>query len=233
MTSGPSHLLSADLAECLTAFALGLQKAAAHPDGHPVLEGVAAELEARLAGIHVGRPSLTIGVAPSQLLIDGVSTDPNQPVLRELAGRLHAHALGGVMLTRGVTAAELAHLLGLLATEAGTFPVPIGLEGPELLAQWPAIRLFPVSTTVDALHRGPPAHDGEDRLTQRDVRPRAQRRLRPHRVHHEPIEQTHQKRREGFVTSPCHRLEESTQCRRRDPRHPRLEEATTRGALGG
>ena len=151
MTSGPSHLLPAELAECLTAFALGLQRAAAHPDGHPVVEGVVAELETRLAGIHAGRPSLTIGVAPHQLVVDGVSTDPNQPVLRELAGRLHAHALGGVMLTRGVTAAELAHLLGLLATEAGTLPMPIGLEGPELLAQWPAIRLFPVSTTVVAL----------------------------------------------------------------------------------
>ena len=151
MTSGPSHLLPAELAECLTAFAIGLQRAAAHPDGHPVVEGVVAELETRLAGIHAGRPSLTIGVAPHQLVVDGVSTDPNQPVLRELAGRLHAHALGGVMLTRGVTAAELAHLLGLLATEAGTLPMPIGLEGPELLAQWPAIRLFPVSTTVVAL----------------------------------------------------------------------------------
>ena len=151
MTSGPSHLLPADLAECLTAFALGLQTAAAHPDGHPVLAGVAADLEARLAGLHAGRPSLTISVAPHQLLVDGVSTDPNQPVHRELAGRLHAHALGGLMLTRGVTAAELAHLLGLLATEAGTLPLPIGYEGPELLAQWPAIRLFPVSTTVAAL----------------------------------------------------------------------------------
>lgn len=151
MTSGPSHLLPADLADCLTAFALGLQKAAVHPDGHPVLAGVAAELEGRLAEIHAGRPSLTIGVAPHQLLVDGISTDPNQPVLRELAGRLHAHALGAVMVTRGVTAAELAHLLGLLATEAGTLPMPIGLEGPELLAQWPAIRLFPLSTTVAAL----------------------------------------------------------------------------------
>lgn len=101
MTSGPAPLHPADLSEALTAFALGLQRAATHPDGHPVLDGAAAELEGRLAALLVGRPSLTIGVAPQQLLVDGIATDPNQPVLRELATRLHAHALGGVMVTRG------------------------------------------------------------------------------------------------------------------------------------
>ena len=148
MTSGPAPLHPADLSEALTAFALGLQRAATHPDGHPVLDGAAAELEGRLAALLVGRPSLTIGVAPQQLLVDGIATDPNQPVLRELAARLHAHALGGVMVTRGVTAPELAHLLGLLATDAAALPAPLGTEGPELLAQWPAIRLFPVATAV-------------------------------------------------------------------------------------
>lgn len=170
MTAGPAPFLPSDLTEALTAFALGLQRAATHPDGHPVLDGAAAELEARLAALLVGRPSLTIGIAPQQLLVDGIATDPNQPVLRELAARLHAHALGGVMVTRGVTASELAHLLGLLATEAAALPAPLGTEGPELLAQWPAIRLFPVATAVtpvleesDAV--GPPAVSASTSVT--------------------------------------------------------------------
>ena len=151
MTSGPAPLHPTDLTECLTAFALGLQNAAAYPDGHPVLEGVAADLEVRVGMILEGRPSLTIGVAPHQLVVDGIATDPNQPVLRDLASRLHAHALGGVMLTRGVSAAELAHLLALLAIDPAALPAPVGLEGPELLAQWPSIRLFPVASTVVAV----------------------------------------------------------------------------------
>ena len=54
MTSGPAPLHPADLSEALTAFALGLQRAATHPDGHPVLDGAAAELEGRLAALLVG-----------------------------------------------------------------------------------------------------------------------------------------------------------------------------------
>ena len=40
------------------------------------------------------RPTLAFGVARQQLIIDGVATDPGQPVLRRLAEELHRHHLG-------------------------------------------------------------------------------------------------------------------------------------------
>ncbi len=97
----------------------------------------------RLQALLLDRPSLSFGVARRQLVIEGVATDPDNPVLGGLAGRLHRHRVGAVTLLRGIGADELSGLLGALAREADPAPPPRG-EAPRL-PSWPHARLHPLS----------------------------------------------------------------------------------------
>jgi hypothetical protein len=124
-----------------------MHKTAIYPAGHPLLETAVAGVERKLAGLLRDRPTLSIGVARRQLVIEGVATDPNHPLLRELAQRFHRHHLGALRFNSGVTAAEVADVLQTVAASAdgaqkGT---PVGLGPPESLARWPHVKLFPLS----------------------------------------------------------------------------------------
>jgi hypothetical protein len=145
MTGGAGMVLSAELSEFLIEFAIGLQKSAIYPKGHPMLEEVSASLLRRLEALFDDRASIAIGVARQQLIVEGVATEASHPVLRELAGRLHRHALGAVKFSRGIDEEELQHMLELVATDVGRLPQALGLEGPEVLAQWAHVRLFPMT----------------------------------------------------------------------------------------
>ena len=85
-----------------------------------------------------------MGVARRQLVIEGVATDPNHPVLKELAHRFHRHHLGAVKFERGVERAELADFLATLAVDAGR-NVAIGLDPDSLLTRWKRIHAFPLT----------------------------------------------------------------------------------------
>lgn len=76
-------------------------------------------------------------------MIEGVATDSKNPVLRELAGRLHRHHLGAVTFRHGAGPGEIQSMLSLLAVEADRTGQPLGLGQPEQLSQWPHIRLYP------------------------------------------------------------------------------------------
>lgn len=141
-TAGESATLSRELSDFLIEFSIGLHKNAIYPAGHPLLENTTAELSARLATLLKERPALSLGVARHQLIIEGVATDNGNPVLRELATRLHKHHLGAVKFSAGVTEDELTDMLSTVSVDAGRLPRPLGLEGPEVLTQWPHIRLF-------------------------------------------------------------------------------------------
>lgn len=54
---------------------------------------------------------------PAAIIIDGVSTDPNHPVLRRLAEGLHRHYCGDVSVKVGVQAEQIGQALLLLSTE--------------------------------------------------------------------------------------------------------------------
>ena len=56
-----------------------------YPAGHPAQEQSAEGVAHRLAALLAERPSVSIGVARQQLVIEGVATDARQPVLRSLA----------------------------------------------------------------------------------------------------------------------------------------------------
>lgn len=140
-----SATLSRELADFLIELSIGLHKNAIYPPGHPLLEGATTGIARRLEALLQGRASLSLGVAREQLIIEGVATDENNPVLRDLAQRLHRHHLGAVKFTAGVTAMEVADALATIAVDVGRRARPLGLEATDVLQKWEHVRLFPLT----------------------------------------------------------------------------------------
>ena len=161
-TVGEAATLSRELTDFLIELSIGLHKHAIYPPGHPLLENTTAELSARLAALLRDRAALSLGVARQQLIIEGVATDEHNPVLRELANRLHKHHLGALKFSGGVTEDELRDMLATVSVDAGRLPRPLGLEGPDVLTQWPHVRLFPLTFAQLQLLEEDPDADGED-----------------------------------------------------------------------
>ena len=141
--------LSSDLADVLIELSIALHKHAMYPEGHPSLAPACERVAQRLDPLLAERGTLSLGVARDRLVIEGVATDPKNPVLHDLAGRLHRHQLGGVSFRRGADAYEIGDVLSLLAVEADRSERPVGLEPSSRLAAWPNITLH--SLTYDAL----------------------------------------------------------------------------------
>src|SRR5258707_9182430 len=80
--------LSRELADFLIEFSIALHKHAMYPEGHPSLAPAAAGVTRRAEQFLEARPTLSLGVARQQLVIEGVATDPKHPLLAELAGRV-------------------------------------------------------------------------------------------------------------------------------------------------
>jgi hypothetical protein len=153
--------LSRDLADFLIELSIALHKHAMYPEGHPWLAPAATALTRRAALLLEDRPSLALGVARHQLVIEGVATDPKHPVLAELAGRLHRHHLGAVTIRRGVDAAEVGDMLRTLALDAERSGQPLGLGPRERLRAWPHLELHPL--TFDRLELVAPGDAGAER----------------------------------------------------------------------
>ena len=140
--------LSRDLSEFLVELSIGVQKHAMYPGAHPSLWAATADVTRRAERLLADRPTLVFGVARRQLIIDGVATDPNQPVLRRLAEGLHRHHLGAVSLSRGLQPEEMGLALRALSSEVER-DGPLGLAPAGRLLEWPHIRLHPL--TFDCL----------------------------------------------------------------------------------
>src|SRR6266702_7935349 len=137
--------LSRELADFLIELSIALHKHAMYPEGHPSLAPAAAGLARRAERLFEDRTTLALGVARQQLVIEGVATDPKNPLLSELAGRLHRHHLGAVTFHRGLRVTEVADVLKTLAVEAERTGEPLGLGLPERLRAWDHVRLHPVT----------------------------------------------------------------------------------------
>ena len=142
-------MLSRELADFLVELSIAMHKHAIYPPGHPLLEGAVDAVARKLWSLLVERPALSIGVARRQLVIEGVATDPNHPLLQELAQKLHRHHLGAVKCTRGVERTEIAEALATLAMDAGRMERPLGLMTDELAGKWDHVRLY--ALTYDRL----------------------------------------------------------------------------------
>src|SRR5581483_3183930 len=102
-------------------------------------------------------------VARQQLIIEGVATDESNPVLRDLAQRLHKHHLGAVKFMAGVRLEEVADVLATVAVDVGRRPRPLGLEGPDVLQKWEHVRLFPLTfEQLQLLDEDPDTNQGDE-----------------------------------------------------------------------
>ncbi len=159
-TTQERKALPRELADFLIEFSIALHKHAMYPGGHPTLGPAAEGVARRLESLLLERGTLSLGVARDQLVIEGVATDPRNPVLHDLANRLHRHHLGAVSFARGVTWNELEETLKVLALDADRGHEPLGLRPRDQIPHWPHVQLFPL--TFDRLELvGGPEGDGE------------------------------------------------------------------------
>jgi hypothetical protein len=145
--------LAKPLIDLLIEMSVGLHKYSMYPDGHKLLDTAMSGVWRKLNDAIGDAPKLAIGVARSQLIIEGVPSDENSPVLRDLALKLYRRRIGGIVLGKDIDEAELTDLFRtiarydatlidmLLAAEEGK-PPP---EGHEKLPDWPHARLLPLS----------------------------------------------------------------------------------------
>ncbi len=147
--------LPRELADFLIEFSIALHKHAMYPGGHPTLAPAAEGVTRRLDGLLTERGTLSLGVARDQLIIEGVATDPKNPVLKDLADRLHRHHLGAVSFHRGVSPVELQEALKIVASDADRGGDPIGLRPQAQIPSWKHLQLFPLTFDRLELVGGP------------------------------------------------------------------------------
>lgn len=88
-----------------------------YPPGHPTLEPAVEELQDRLSAALEEADVIVLEVRRDRLLVDGATTDPENPLLRNLSKRLHDHQLDSLAFRAGVSREELLELLELLSRE--------------------------------------------------------------------------------------------------------------------
>jgi len=156
--------LSRELSDFLIEFSIAMQKHAIYPPGHPLLTAAIDGVMRKLALLLVDRSSLSIGVARRQLIIEGVATDPNHALLKELAGRLHKHSIGALKFSEGLAREELGDALSTIAIDPIRLDRPLGDDADELSEKWANVRLFPLNyERLQLLYEGREM-EGEERV---------------------------------------------------------------------
>ena len=135
--------LSRELADFLIEFSIVLHKRSMYPPGHPHLTESAERFARRLNALLDTRESVTLGVARNRLVIESVTTDPKNALLRDLAHRLHRHRIAAVRLTRGATGAEIDDVLTALSADPQRGEGPLG-KRLDRVGPWIHIQLRPV-----------------------------------------------------------------------------------------
>ena len=137
--------VSHGLSEFLIELSIAIHQHAMYPPGHPSLEPAAINVTDRVTYLLKERGTLSLGAAKDQLVIEGVGTDVNNPLLRELAGRLRRHHLGAISFHQGVSKQEILQFLTLMAEEPDLTDQPLGLAPRERREQQPNIHVHPVA----------------------------------------------------------------------------------------
>lgn len=126
-----------DLSSCL-------QKYAMYPKGHPAVEPGLERVRDDLAELSNRRMRITITVGREQLAVGGARTEVENPLLRSVAERLHAHHVLAVTFKRGVQLEEIEDLLDVLSHDLKPDEEPLALRGDGTLNRWPHIHLQPL-----------------------------------------------------------------------------------------
>jgi len=134
--------LSRELRDFLIQLSIALHRYAMYPDGHPSLGPTVEHVHGILTELLTTREMLSLGVARNQLVIEGVATDPKNPVLTELASRMHRHHVGAITLRRGVAHAELQEFLRAVAQDPDRTGQPVGLDPKYRESMWAHLRLY-------------------------------------------------------------------------------------------
>jgi hypothetical protein len=147
----------------LIEFSIALHKYSMYPDGHPSLRPAAGAVVIRAEELLSDRIQIAFGIARRQLVIEGVATNPAQPVLRRLAEWLNRHQLGAVTVRRGLEIVELSEALRALAQDPEQVG-PLGLAPPETRSAWSHLRLHPLSFGgLSLIDEEPPTPDEANR----------------------------------------------------------------------
>ncbi len=136
--------LGKEISDLLIELSIAVHRYSMYPLDHPSLGPAATNVRARLEPFLDNRAELSLGIAQRQLVIDGVATDERNPVLTDLAKRLHSHQIGAITFTDDVTVGSLEGLLETLALETEREGDPIGLRSADDIPSWLGIRLVPV-----------------------------------------------------------------------------------------
>ena len=142
-----------------------------YPAGHPSQEKSAEGVVQRLGALLTDRPTVSLGVARRQMVIEGVATDPKHPILRSLAEKFHKQHIGAIVFERGVTPAEIADMMRTVAIESERNEKPLGLGDPERLRAWVGVRLFPLTyDQLELVGDGADDEAGDDEDRERATR---------------------------------------------------------------
>jgi hypothetical protein len=162
--------LSRDLGDFLVEFSIVLHKRSMYPPGHPHLQNSAVRFVNRMSSLLEGRDSVTLGVARHRLVIESVTTDPNNALLRDLAHRLHRHRIASVQLIRGATLEEVEAVLTALSDDPQRGDGPIGRR-LNRVGPWEHIRLRGMGFDKFTLQRasGPSPAVSENSAAERDA----------------------------------------------------------------
>jgi hypothetical protein len=156
--------LSRELSDFLVELSIAMGKHGMYPPGHPLLVEAVDGVQRKIALLLVDRQSLSLGIARRQLIIEGVGTDPEHPLLKELAGRLHKHNLGAVKFSQGITHEELTDALATIAVDSGRTGEPLGNRADELSERWSNVTLYPLNyERLELLYEGTDT-EGEERV---------------------------------------------------------------------
>jgi hypothetical protein len=138
--------LSRELRDFLIRFSIALHRFAMYPSDHPSLEPTVDQVIGLVSELLYTKSSLSLGVARTQLVIEGVATDPKNPVLLELAQRLHRHHLGAITFERGIGTAELYAFFQTVARDPDHSGGPVGLRPDfQQTMRWPHISVHPLN----------------------------------------------------------------------------------------
>src|SRR3954452_12041622 len=160
--------LSRELTDFLVEFSIVLHKRSMYPAGHPHLQDSADRFVARMTALLRTCEAVSLGVARHRLVIEDVTTDPNNALLRDLAHRLHRHRIAAVHLKRGATLLEVERLPAALRPDPQRGDGPVG-KRLDQVGSWEHIRLRELGYEKFALQDEPEGTDGpEELLEQRD-----------------------------------------------------------------